>query len=177
MPPSRSTRAPRSGPIADETVSELLHDRLTVAGTPEAIWAILDDVDALGRVLPGVERIAARGPGAFAATLSARIQFLTIRADVEATLEATERPIRARLRIVGRPRGLVGSFTADIPFELRPLSDGSSEGPRTDVDYRVAVALAGRLAAFGAPLLRDTFRRQVATLVANLETELRRRES
>lgn len=157
-------------------MSELLHDRLTVAASPEAIWAILEDVDALGRVLPGVERIEARGPGAFDATLSARIQFLTVRADVEATLDALEPPRRARLRITGRPRGLVGSFTADVPFELLPVADGASASPRTEVDYRVELSLGGRLAAFGAPLLRDTFRRQVATLVANLETELRRRE-
>lgn len=160
-------------------MSELLSERVLVAAPPSTIWAILDDVEALGRVLPGVESIVARDPGAFAATLAAKIQFLTVRADVEATLERLP-PTRARLRLAGRPRGLVGTFTAEIPFEVRALPSpagppSESEPTASEVDYRVELALGGRLAAFGAPLLRDTFRRQVVILVANVEAEHRRR--
>lgn len=155
-------------------MNELLRDRVAIAAPPSAIWTVVDDVDALGRILPGVEAIVATGPGAFRATLATKIQFLTIRADVEATLAVTP-PSRARLRLVGRPRGLVGSFTAEIPFEVTPVPAAGDEEPTSEVAYSVEVALAGRLAAFGAPLLRDTFRRQVAALVANLEAEHRRR--
>ncbi len=154
-------------------MSELLRDRIRVAVPPAAIWAIVDDAGALGRVLPGVETIEARGPGAFAATLAAKIQFLTIRADVEATLERTA-PSRARLRLAGRPRGLVGTFTAEIPFEVRAAADPVGGSEASEVEYAVDLAVGGRLAAFGAPLLRDTFRRQVAILVANVEAEHRR---
>lgn len=155
-------------------MSELIRDRVTVAAPPTAIWAILDDVEALGRVLPGVEAITAPRPGHFTATLAAKIQFLTIRADVEASLEV-EPLTRARLRLVGRPRGLVGGFTAEIPFEIREVAAPPAGEPASEVSYAVEVALSGRLAAFGAPLLRDAFRRQVAALVANLESEHRRR--
>ena len=34
------------------------------------------------------------------------------------------------------------------------------------------MTMSGRLATFGAPLLRDTLRRQVAALIGNLEREL-----
>lgn len=155
-------------------MSELLRDRLLVAAPPSTIWAIVDDTEALGRVLPGLETIAPRGPGAFAATLAAKIQFLTIRADVEATLDRVS-PDRARLRLTGRPRGLVGTFTAEIPFEVRGVADPVRRSEASAVEYAVDLAVAGRLAAFGAPLLRDTFRRQVAVLVANIEAEHRRR--
>ncbi len=162
-------------------MSELLRDRITVAASPGEIWAIIDDVDALSRVLPGVETIVAREPGVFVATLSVRIQFLTVRADVEARFTEAEPPTRARLHLEGRPHGLVGNFSTEIPFVLRETpgaSAGASNEERvTEIEYGVEIALSGRLAAFGAPLLRDTFRRQVATLVTNLETELARRRS
>jgi carbon monoxide dehydrogenase subunit G len=155
-------------------MSELLRDRLLIAAPPSTIWAIVDDTEALGRVLPGLETIAPRGPGAFAATLAAKIQFLTIRADVEAILDRVS-PDRARLRLAGRPRGLVGTFTAEIPFEVRGVADPVRRSEASAVEYAVDLTVAGRLAAFGAPLLRDTFRRQVAVLVANIEAEHRRR--
>jgi carbon monoxide dehydrogenase subunit G len=54
-----------------------------------------------------------------------------------------------------------------VPFELEPQADGA-----TLITYRVDLAVTGRLAAFGRPLLRDTMRRQIAQLVANVEREL-----
>ena len=39
-------------------------------------------------------------------------------------------------------------------------------------DYAVDLTVTGRLAAFGAPILRDTLRKQVAQLVDNLGHEL-----
>ena len=56
---------------------------------------------------------------------------------------------------------------ASIPFELEAITE-----TLTAVTYRVELAVSGRLASFGAPLLRDTMRRQVAALVANLEREV-----
>src|SRR5581483_7720829 len=138
-------RAPAGGPAggrpSGSPMSELLRDRIRVAVPPSALWAIVADADALGRVLPGLETIEARAPGAFAATLAAKIQFLTVRADVEATLARTS-PSQARLRLSGRPRGLVGTFTAEIPFEIRAVpdpvrADPVSADPASEVEYAV----------------------------------------
>lgn len=108
-------------------------------------------------------------PHVFRGVLASKLQFLTLRADVEARILDIERPDRLRLEIDGRPRGLVGAFRASIPIELRAAD---SDEPGTIVQYEVSLTTSGRLAAFGAPILRDTFRRQVAELVANLEREL-----
>lgn len=133
----------------------------------DRLWPVFDDPAALGRVLPGCERLESGGPGVYRGVLASKLQFLTLRADVEARLVDVERPDRLRLEIDGRPRGLAGGFRAGIPIVLRSRDDGG-----TDVDYQVELTTSGRLASFGAPILRDTFRRQVAELIANLEREL-----
>jgi carbon monoxide dehydrogenase subunit G len=135
----------------------------------ETLWPVFDDAAALARVLPGCERLDTVSPHVYRGVLASKLQFLTMRADVEARILDIERPDRLRLEIDGRPRGLAGAFRASIPIELR-TADGDEPG--TIVHYEVSLTTSGRLAAFGAPILRDTFRRQVTELVANLEREL-----
>jgi carbon monoxide dehydrogenase subunit G len=147
---------------------ELLADRLSIACPRETVWAIIDDPDAgaLSRVLPGCETLTREPDGALRGTLAARLGFMTVRADVVARFVGREPPRSARLELEGRPRALAGTFRAAIPFSLE-----EAPGSRTLVSYRVELAVSGRLAAFGAPLLRDTMRRQVAVLAANLDRE------
>jgi carbon monoxide dehydrogenase subunit G len=150
-------------------MSAFVNDQVTIRGTPEAIWAIIEDPSALARVLPGAESLVATGPGTYRGVLATRIQFLTIRADVDASFHDADPPRHLRLQLDGRPRGLAGSFSASVPFDLAAV-DGAE--PATQIRYSIDLTVTGRLATFGAPLLRDTLRRQVAALVANVEREL-----
>ena len=67
-------------------MSELLRDRAVIRGSPSAVWALLDDPAALERVLPGAESIVATGEGRFHGVLASKLQFLTVRADVDEVL-------------------------------------------------------------------------------------------
>ena len=147
-------------------MSVIADEEVTVRVPRDRIWPVFEDADRLASVLPGCERLEAAGRGAFRGVLATKLQFLTLRADVTATLADVEAPDRLRLELDGRPRGLAGGFRAAIPIEL------CDEGPATRVHYQLDLTTSGRLATFGAPLLRDTFRKQVATLVANLERVL-----
>lgn len=153
-------------------MSELVRDRVVVNGPPAAVWAILEDPAALGRVLPGAESIAATGPGRFHGILATRIQFLTVRAEVDASFHDADPPRHLRLRLDGRPRGLAGSFSVSIPFDLEPADGPAGPGTATEVSYTVDLQVTGRLAVFGAPLLRETMCRQIGVLVANVDREL-----
>jgi carbon monoxide dehydrogenase subunit G len=144
--------------LADETV--------VVRVPRDRIWQAFGDADLLAQVLPGCETLSATGDGAFRGVLATKLQFLTLRADVTATLADREPPDRLRLELDGKPRGLAGGFRAVIPIDLAPDGDG------TRVHYTVDLATSGRLATFGAPILRDSFRKQVATLITNLERVL-----
>jgi carbon monoxide dehydrogenase subunit G len=161
-------------------VSELVRDRAVIHGSPEAIWALMDDPLALQRVLPGAESITATGPGTFHGVLASKLQFLTIRADVDAVFVDADAPRHLRLEMSGRPRGLAGSFNVSVPFDLVAVAPRSgrvdaTSHAMTEVNYSIDLRVTGRLASFGAPLLRDTLRRQVAALIANVDRELAER--
>ena len=147
-------------------MSVLAEEEVFVAVDRGRIWPVFEDAAALARVLPGCERLEPAGPATYRGVLATKLQFLTIRADVTASLTSLSPPDHLQLELDGRPRGLTGGFRAVIPIDL------ATDGSGTRIRYRLELTTSGRLASFGAPLLRDSFRRQVATLVANLEREL-----
>jgi carbon monoxide dehydrogenase subunit G len=142
-------------------------DRVEVAAAPAAIWGILDDVAALGRILPGCESVVRLAPDRFSAVIASRVQFMTVRSDVVASLHDADPPRHVRLVLEGRPRGLGGSFRLEVPFDVEPLGPG-----RSTVAYSLALQLGGSLAGFGGALLTDTLRRQIGDLVRNVELEI-----
>jgi carbon monoxide dehydrogenase subunit G len=142
-------------------------DTIEVAAAPEAIWGVLDDPTILGRVLPGCESIVRQAPDRFSAVIATKVQFLTVRSDVVATLHDADPPRHLRLVLEGRPRGLGGSFRLEVPFDISPTGPG-----RSSVAYSVALDLAGSLAGFGGPALTEALRQQVGELVGNLEGEI-----
>jgi carbon monoxide dehydrogenase subunit G len=160
-------------------LSELVRDRAVIRGSPNAVWALIEDPVALARVLPGAESIVATGEGEFHGVLASKLQFLTVRADVDAVFRDADPPRHLRLEMAGRPRGLAASFTVSVPFDLtgivEPGSPAGSAFTVTEVSYAVDLQVTGRLASFGAPLMRETLRRQVAVLLANVDRELAER--
>ena len=146
-------------------MSRLDEDVVHIAAPPERIRFLLHDPDALRRVLPGCESLDATGADAYRGVLAVRIQFMTLRAEVSATIDDDgDGPVR--LLMSGRPRGLAGTFSIDVPFDLVADGDG------TRISYQVDLVVSGRLAAFGKLILRDTTRRQIARLVQNVDREL-----
>jgi carbon monoxide dehydrogenase subunit G len=146
---------------------ELVRDQVVVEASRESIWALLNNPAALARVLPGAESLEPDGDHRWYGVLASKIGFVTLRADATAEITDARPPDHMRLELDGRPRALAGSFHASIPIDLEEV-DG-----RTAIDYAVDLTVTGRLAAFGAPILRETLRRQVAQLVQNLGRELR----
>ena len=64
--------------------------------------------------------------------------------------------------------GLVGGFTVSVPIDATTTDDGGTRG-----SYAVDLQLTGRLASFGAPILRAQVKAQVREMIANLERELK----
>lgn len=142
-------------------------ESVEVGATPDAIWTILDDPEALGRILPGCESIVREGPDRFVAVIASKTRFMTVRSDVVATLHDADPPRHLRLVLDGRPRGLGGSFRLDVPFDIAPVGPG-----RSSVSYSVALELGGSLSRFGGPMLTGALSDQIGELVRNIEREV-----
>jgi len=151
-------------------VTPLLTDQIVVNAPRQFLWDMLYQPEALARVLPGCERLQATAADTYEGVFSTRLQFLTLRTQGTARLCDPEPPARVRLELSGQPLGLAGSFVVSLPLELE------AEDGHTLVRYAVEVQVTGRLAVFGAPLLLDTLRRQMAELVRNLEREAARQQ-
>ena len=142
-------------------------DTVEIGATPDEVWRVLDDPDALASILPGCESIVRDGPDRFRAVIASKLQFFTVRSDVVATLREPDPPRHLRLELEGRPRGLGGSFRVEVPFDIAPVNGG-----RSAVTYSLEVQLAGNLAALGGPALTGTLYGQIRQLVSNLEQHI-----
>jgi carbon monoxide dehydrogenase subunit G len=148
-------------------VKRLLEDEVVVAAPRERLWALLDDVGALKRILPGCEELEEQGERRYRAVMSTKLPFMALRVSGTALLDDLRPPDHVRLEISGRPLGLVGAFTVSVPIDVTTTDDGGTRGT-----YAVDLQLTGRLASFGAPILRGVVKGQVREMIANLEREL-----
>ena len=148
-------------------MKRLLEDEVVVAAPRERLWALLDDVGALKRILPGCEELEEEGERRYRAVMSTKLPFMTLRVSGTALLDDLRPPDHVRLEISGRPLGLVGGFTVSVPIDVTTTEDGGTRGT-----YAVDLQLTGRLASFGAPILRAQVKAQVREMIANLEREL-----
>lgn len=148
-------------------MKRLLTDEVVVDAPRERLWALLDDIEALKRILPGCEELVEEGERQYRAVMRTKLSFMTLRVSGTALLDELRPPDHARLQISGRPLGLVGTFTVSVPIDVFETDTGGTRGT-----YAVDLQLTGRLAAFGAPILRAQVKSQVREMVRNLEHEL-----
>ena len=144
-----------------------------VHATPDEIWSILTDPEALRRVIPAIESLSAdpdSPPHAprFHGVLAARAFLVTIRADITVELLDAEPQRHVLLSLSGRTRGMNGEFLVRAPLDFTAVPDGS-----TRVDYSTDVQVSGQIASFGRSA-GDAIRSQVSELVTNLEVEIAR---
>lgn len=146
-------------------MTRLMDETVTLNAQRDAIWQIVNDADALRRVLPGCESLERLDEGLYQAVMATRLQFLTLRMSGTCEVQAQVPGERFRLSISGRPLGLVGTVAVDVPVVM------SDDGDGTRVDYQIDLTMTGRLAAFGAPIVRSTVKSQISELVRNVERE------
>ena len=152
-------------------MSEPIVDRVEIAGTPTAIWSILDDPAALGRVLPGCESIEPDGPDRLRLVLVSKLPMMTVRTDAVATFSERRPPTHLRLELDGTARRIGGSIRVVVPFDLEPV-----DAIRTQVTYSIDLTVSGMLAMAGTRAIRDALRTEIGALVRNVEHELATRD-
>ena len=133
----------------------------------ERLWDFLMDVPAVGRCVPGVERIEAMDGSAYRGGL--KVQIGPIRLSLEGTItveEADRGAWRARLRAEANDRRVGGGIRARLSLTLAPAEGGT----RVLIDTDLAVL--GRIGEFGQPIIRKKADALLGEFAQNLRSAL-----
>jgi carbon monoxide dehydrogenase subunit G len=142
-------------------------ETINLQSSPETAWAALDEPEMLCRALPGCDSLERDGPDRFRAVLSSKVAFMTVRVDVVARYAEVDRPRHLRLVMDGSPRGLAGSFHAEIPVDIAAADGGGSV-----VAYSVAITVEGALRAIAGSAIEDGLRREFAQALRTLDGQI-----
>lgn len=122
-------------------------------GTPEQVWALLNDPERLAKCLPGCERLEPDGPDRYKAVV--KFALAAISGQYSGSLELADKkpPQSLRLRLEGK--GVPGFVKGEGQVEL------SEKGGQTEVRYSGEAQIGGMIAAVGQRMLDAAARKIV----------------
>lgn len=130
---------------------------VTVAATPEAIWAVLTDPDELVECIPGAESITRETEDVFVGTITRTVAgyTLTLSGEVEVTARDPYQFLAATVSAGNTSAGSWTNVTANAEMEI-------SESDRVStVAYTVTAEVSGRLASLGSSLVEPKVRSDI----------------
>jgi 2-furoyl-CoA dehydrogenase large subunit len=113
--------------------------------SPEAIFAVLLDPNALAKVIPGCHALEAEGTNQYRADVTVGVGMIKARFEAKIGLSEIDAP--HRLRLAGAGMSSLGSARGSGLVELTP----SENGTRLSYDYEAQVS--GKVAAVGGRML------------------------
>ncbi|MFM0089185.1 molybdopterin-dependent oxidoreductase [Paraburkholderia sediminicola] len=113
--------------------------------SPEAIFAVLLDPDALARVIPGCHALETEGTNRYRADVTVGVGMIKARFEAKIGLSEIDAP--HRLRLAGAGMSSLGSARGSGLVELIPIESGT----RLSYDYEAQVS--GKVAAVGGRML------------------------
>jgi len=134
----------------------------------EKIWETLLDPQVLPRVLPGVQKIDAVGPGQYEVVVTLGVPAVKGTFSGSIAIEDEQFPSQYRLR--GQGKGAPGWVRGSALVELVPDSDV------TRVALGADVQIGGRIAAVGQRALEGVAKAMVRELFESLDRELAGRQ-
>ncbi|HVB09845.1 MAG TPA: carbon monoxide dehydrogenase subunit G [Bacillota bacterium] len=119
--------------------------QVTFAATPDRVWQVLRDRDALKKAIPGCETLQETGPGRYQAALKLGIAAVKGSYTAEVSITEERAPSHYRLKIAGQ--GGPGFVNMEGDVDLSPA------GAQTAVGYKFDVQVGGVIAAVGQRML------------------------
>ncbi|MFM0394789.1 xanthine dehydrogenase family protein molybdopterin-binding subunit [Paraburkholderia phytofirmans] len=113
--------------------------------SPEAIFAVLLDPNALAKVIPGCHALEAEGTNQYRADVTVGVGMIKARFEAKIGLSEIDAP--HRLRLAGAGMSSLGSARGSGLVELTPIDTGT----RLSYDYEAQVS--GKVAAVGGRML------------------------
>ncbi len=142
-----------------------------ISATPEEVWALVGDVEAVAGCIPGLHDYVATGPNEFDAVLTQQVGPVKSSFTLSTRLTDLD-PERSLTAITeGRDPDLDSSVKAVQRFDLSPF-----EGV-TRVAITADIAITGRIASFGHRIVGIKAEQVVLEAIKNLSRVLEERRN
>lgn len=147
--------------------------KVRVEASPAEIWALLDDLEAVARCIPGISNYKETGPDEFAALLTQRVGPVTARFKLTAKLTDLV-PMESVTAVVdGTDTGLGSSVHSEQSFGLTETDGGAA----TEILISADVRMVGRVATFGQRIVGTKAEQVIIGSLANVSRLLEQRRA
>jgi len=121
----------------------------TIAAPVDRVWAVVMDVPAAARCVPGVAAVSKTSADTFAGSLS--VQIGPVRLALDGVISVTARDdaaLRGSLRADAKDARLGGTVRATVDLSVREVAGGCELSIESDLQ------IAGRIGEFGQPVIK-----------------------
>jgi uncharacterized protein len=128
----------------------IIEQRVSIPAPAEKIWALVVDVPAVSRCVPGVGSVERIDDDTYTGTM--RVKVGPISLSLEGTITVAERDRdnwQARMELRAADKRISGSVSAKMTLRLEPKGERE-----TDVAIHTDAAIMGKLGEFGQPVMR-----------------------
>jgi carbon monoxide dehydrogenase subunit G len=134
------------------------------------VFAFVSDPARLAQCIPGCSDLREVAPGRYAAQLTSRVSFITLKFKVVAEIVKMEPPSAIEVKLTGDAIGLAGRLVAGAAIELAEAGE-----QRTTIRYSAEVTLSGKLGGLGQPVFRAKSAELAQEFATNLKAALERK--
>ncbi len=133
-------------------------------GTPEQVWALLNDPQRLARSLPGCERLEPDGPDRFKVAI--KFALAAVSGNFSGSVELADKkpPKSLRMRLAGK--GVPGFVLGEGQLEL------TRKGDQTDLRYTGEAQVGGMIAAVGQRMIEGAARKMLQQFFESVAAQL-----
>ena len=122
---------------------------LILPASPERVWALLLDPQAMAQCVPGMQSVQVITPDEYTAEMVTKVSFITARMKLRTRIVERDEPRFLKAEGTGEDSGVASSMKQTTEMYLEALPDGQSQ-----LQLKVKVDVVGRLATFGLSALK-----------------------
>lgn len=138
-----------------------------VAAPPDEVFAFLLDPERVAPCMPGAELLGRRPDGAYDAKMKIKLGLVSMGYQgVMEIRDVDEAARRASMVVRGKEGRGQGTAEATMVMQVTPSGQGSH------VDVSSEIAVTGKVAQMGAPIMKKVAEKMTAQLAANMQKAL-----
>jgi carbon monoxide dehydrogenase subunit G len=122
---------------------------LQIAATPDRIWTVLLDPQAMAKCVPGMQSVEVISPDEYAALMHVKIAFVSAKFKLRTRIVERREPYFLKAEGTGEDASVASSLKQVTELTLSLREDG-----QTDLRVNVKVDLLGRMGSFGLSVMK-----------------------